>query len=114
MKIGLDYDETFTEDPVLWQHFVADAKARGHLIKFVTYRDNRYDNEDILTDAEYLDIDIVFAGGVQKEHLCPEIDVWIDDSPETIVSSTKLGNQYDGCLIQDDMEENYGSVKVSK
>ena len=107
MKIALDYDETFTEDPIFWDMVIAAARHRLHTVKFVTYRDERFDNDDILTDAAALGIEVVFTGGKQKEHICPDIDVWIDDSPETIVNSKLLGDMYDSCLVQNDMLENY-------
>ena len=105
MIIGLDYDETYTADPLLWDLFIINAIKRLHKVVFVTYRDERYkvDNEDIINSAHNLGIDIVFTGSKQKEH-CFKADVWIDDSPETIPSAIKLGDMYDGCLIQNDME----------
>lgn len=30
MNISLDYDETFTEDPILWKKFVEMAHSRAH------------------------------------------------------------------------------------
>lgn len=104
MKIALDYDETFTEDPILWTNFVASCKERGHSITFVTYRDSRYDNEDILYDADCLGIEVVFTGGKQKKHIF-ESDVWIDDNPVTICTAKEMGDMYDGCLINNDMGE---------
>ncbi|QDP59490.1 MAG: hypothetical protein GOVbin4162_64 [Prokaryotic dsDNA virus sp.] len=105
MKIALDYDETFTADPELWKMFISACEYRGHSVKFVTYRPDRNDgyNDDILLDAESLKIDVIFTGGKQKENFW-DADVWIDDSPETIPCAKKLGDMYDGCLINNDME----------
>ena len=102
MKIALDYDETFTAAPVLWKQFIALCKEYGHEVKFVTNRDGRFDNDDILADASDCGIPIIFTNGLQKEHVY-KADVWIDDSPETIVGFRKLGDQYDGCLIMNDV-----------
>lgn len=96
MKIALDYDETFTAAPVLWKMFVGLSKQHGHDVKFVTYRDSRWDNHDISADAYDLGIDIVFTAGKQKQHVY-DADIWIDDSPETIVSFDKMLSQIDGC-----------------
>jgi hypothetical protein len=30
MKISLDFDDTFTRDPKLWEDFVGSAQRRGH------------------------------------------------------------------------------------
>jgi len=104
MKIALDYDETFTAAPVLWKQFISLCKEYGHDIKFVTYRDSRYSNDDICADAYDCGVEIVFTAGIQKEHVY-NADIWIDDSPETIVSFEKLSLQYKGCILQDDLGE---------
>ena len=103
MIIALDFDETYTEDPDLWAAFVYKAKTRLHTVTFVTYRDSRYGNEDIKYEAECLGIDIVFTAGKQKQH-CFNADIWIDDSPETVVSFHNLDRYYDGCIVKDDVE----------
>lgn len=51
MKIGLDYDETYTEAPMLFKLFVLQAIQEGHEVTFVTYRYPHIDNDDIHTDA---------------------------------------------------------------
>ena len=101
MKIAMDYDETFTVDPILWTEFITRCQERGHSVTFVTYRDSRWGNEDINTDAESLRVAVIFTAGKQKQH-CFSADVWIDDSPETVVSFDNLGKFYDGCLVNND------------
>lgn len=106
MKIGLDYDECFTEDPQGWKFFVELMKSRGHEVKFVTYRPDvkgTY-NEDIHLDASWVGISIVFTGGKQKANFY-DADVWIDDRPETIPVARMLGGMYEGCLANNDMED---------
>tara|TARA_R110000744_G_scaffold78726_1_gene155040 strand:- start:531 stop:842 length:312 start_codon:yes stop_codon:yes gene_type:complete len=103
MIIALDFDETFTEDPALWTAFVVKAETRLHTVTFVTYRPDNGDNADIEYEAECLGIDIVYTAGRQKQH-CFEADVWIDDSPETIVSYSNLNNFVIGCENNGDLE----------
>ena len=106
MKIALDFDDTYTEDPELWNSFISLAKKRGHSVAFVTYRDERFNaiNLDIRAVAENLGIEVVFTGGSQKAtKFCANI--WIDDNPVTIPSTKQLGDMYDGCLINNDMED---------
>lgn len=100
MKIALDYDQTYTAAPLLWDTFVADAKEQGHEIKFVTARfANAEDygnpkwrtNDDIEADAEYLEIDIIYCNHKPKQEVY-NADIWIDDRPATIVSPTILIN----------------------
>ena len=38
MLIALDYDETYTADPVLWDRFIGDANDHGHTVWIVTAR----------------------------------------------------------------------------
>jgi hypothetical protein len=104
LKIALDFDETYTEDRLLWDYFVESCQKRNHTVTFVTYRDSRFDNTDIEVAAEKLGIQIVFTAGKQKKH-CFDANIWIDDSPETIVDFKTLGNMYDGCLINGDCNE---------
>lgn len=104
MKFALDYDETFTADKPLWTKFVRDALASGHTVTFVTIRGEYYDNLDILADAEMLSIPCVFTGGRQKSS-CFDADIWIDDAPEMIPSASKLLSVYNGCLRNDDLDD---------
>ena len=104
MKIALDYDETFTAAPMLFKPFVLLAQQQGHLVTFVTFRSSKYcDNHDIEADANELGIDIVFTEGKQKQHVF-KADIWIDDSPDTIVDFKLMGDTYDGCLLSGDVE----------
>lgn len=102
MKIALDYDETYTAKPALFKQFVIMAKQYGCEVKFVTYRDHRYCNEDIHADASDLGIDIIFTAGKQKQHIY-DADIWIDDNPIVIPRFAELGEMYDGCLVNNDV-----------
>jgi hypothetical protein len=103
MIIALDFDETFTEDPSLWTAFIVKAKTRLHTVTFVTYRPSNGNNSDIEYEAECLGLDIVYTAGKQKQH-CFKADVWIDDSPETIVSYDMLSNFKVGCENNNDTQ----------
>tara|TARA_R110000850_G_scaffold241088_1_gene365655 strand:+ start:193 stop:504 length:312 start_codon:yes stop_codon:yes gene_type:complete len=103
MRIALDFDETYTEDPSLWTAFITKCKTRLHTVTFVTYRPDNGDNSDIEYEAQCLGIEIVYTAGKQKQH-CFEADVWIDDSPETIVSYSNLVNLAKGCEVNGDIK----------
>jgi hypothetical protein len=103
MRIALDFDETYTEDPALWTAFITKCKTRLHTVTFVTYRPDNGDNSDIEYEAQCLGIEIVYTAGKQKQH-CFEADVWIDDSPETIVSYSNLVNLAKGCEVNGDIK----------
>ena len=82
MIISLDYDETYTEDPDLFDCFIKKAKQNGHTIIIVTARSN----DMPITDIK--DVEVFYTNGLPKAehmgntHLQPH--VWIDDSPHLI------------------------------
>lgn len=83
LKIALDYDDTYTADPWLWDIFVGNAIRRGHDVRFCTFRMD-WDTEGIKDDAARLKIPIIFTNKQQKRK-CFDADIWIDDSPQYIV-----------------------------
>lgn len=89
LTIGLDYDGTITADPNLWSGFIKLCKARGHTVKIVTYRTRgQYScDQDILDFAAENQIEYVFTAGRAKTEICPEVSVWIDDMPWTLLTS---------------------------
>lgn len=92
MKIALDFDETYTEDPILFGNLVRLAKARGHEVKIVTWRkDTDNANEDIREAARTLGIGVVYCAGIAKMK-CYAADVWIDDSPYAVTCHAKWAN----------------------
>lgn len=95
MKIALDFDETYTEDPVLFGNLVRLAKARGHEVKIVTWRQdvgpNNIANDDIKQAASDMGIGVIFCNGIAKMK-CYAADVWIDDSPYAVTCHAKWAN----------------------
>ena len=86
MKIALDYDGTFTEDPKLWLKFIDMCQLRDHEIFVVTFR-----GDDTPIDHE-LPIKVYYTAARPKrqwmENLGVKVDVWIDDYPELIVQES--------------------------
>lgn len=99
MKIALDYDGTYDQDPALWQVFIRLSKKRGHDIRVVTHRHETLDQIDI----NDFDIPIIYTDGVAKKWYCEHRepfwvpDVWIDDKPKGILEN--------GPLTQDEVLE---------
>ena len=109
MNIGLDFDDTYTADPALWDHFITDARQRGHDIRFVTFRfesARSYDNSDIKQIAFERGIPLIFCNGVQKDAVTRSlgwvVDVWIDDFPVGIPLGNHLSAMASGVRINDD------------
>lgn len=92
MRLALDFDATYTNDPELWEPFVAHAIQRGHDVTIVTARHQHstsYDNDDVEEAAKLMGIPVIYCGGVQKQDVYGA-DVWIDDSPHAIVGREQL------------------------
>jgi hypothetical protein len=83
--IGLDYDDTYTEDPELWRQFTLAAQDRGHIVVFSTAR-----NDDDPLEESLPDVDVVYSNGEKKmkafqDQGFPVPTIWIDDRPELIL-----------------------------
>ena len=89
MLIVMDYDETYTEDPSIWDAFILLLRTRGHTIICCTMRDEEAcDNTDIIRHMSALQIEIIYAAqyqdkweAVQEAGYHPENAIWIDDRP---------------------------------
>ena len=87
MNIALDYDETYTRDPLFWDGFCRNAKTHGHTVYCVTmrYREESGGMESIASVVH----SVFFTGRKAKQKYMYDkgirIDVWIDDSPHFIV-----------------------------
>lgn len=91
MRIALDYDDTYTQDPRLWNNFVQDAFDKGHEIMVVTFR-----SPDLPIDHD-IGIPVYYTSWKAKRQYMElqgiDIDVWIDDSPELILSDKDWSTQ---------------------
>lgn len=87
MNLALDFDDTYTRDPIFWDIFIASAKLYGHDIRIVTFRKRTM--TDPALDYLSLTIPVIYTEYEQKRSFTNKIgwmvDVWIDDSPEFIV-----------------------------
>jgi hypothetical protein len=86
LNIGLDYDNTYTRDPELWDNIITLCKQKGHKVYVVTLRYNHpsesWDVNDNLKDK----VDgIFFTERKAKQSFMFKqgisIDVWVDDMP---------------------------------
>lgn len=92
LVIAIDFDDTFTADPVLWADFISQALLRGHRVYCVTARRDDEENLEQLqeTFATYdLSIPIVFCNMGSKlwtmEQRGVKVNIWIDDAPHSLV-----------------------------
>jgi len=87
MLIALDYDETYTRDPELWQSFISLAHKMNHIVICTTMR---YEHESIDMCPSLLSrVKTIFTGRKAKREFLQSIgyiiDIWIDDKPDFIL-----------------------------
>jgi HK97 family phage portal protein len=97
MTISIDFDQTFAADPQLWGEFAAKSVADGNTVVMISRRPDTPEDRKTVADTlgEYapafsqvllvgsdtLKADAAEAAGIN-------VDVWVDDSPQTITSKS--------------------------
>lgn len=86
MIIALDYDGTYTGDPILWNEFIRNCKTRGHDIVVATMRNEGTPEEKEVIEAfSKMDLRIIFTNRKAKLNYLAELGIfpkiWIDDNP---------------------------------
>jgi hypothetical protein len=90
MNISIDYDDTYTKDPLLWNWFAQEALNRGHKVYCVSARGTQHMDDPKMTIGRVIGAENCFGTGLRpKRHFMHHvhkinIDVWIDDMPEMI------------------------------
>lgn len=81
MIIALDYDGTYTTEPILWKQFIENARKLSHKIICITMRNKEREaikDMPSCVDIYYTDrqakIDFTQQNGIV-------VDIWIDDKP---------------------------------
>ena len=96
LAIALDYDDTYTADPVLWDAFVRSAFAAGHEVFIVTLRAPViWGCVDTASFYPPLAERVVYTHGMGKRKYMQRVhniavDVFIDDRPDWIVKDHNL------------------------
>ena len=97
MNISLDFDDTYTRDPEMWNHFVELAQQSGHTVYCVTAREpNKVNKEEVYNSIGRLvgKDNCYFTNSMAKAKYMSEqgiqIDVWIDDLPSNVDQNKKL------------------------
>lgn len=84
MLIALDYDETYTADPAMWDAWLRLAADHGHEVVCVTMR---HAHEWVRMPCE-----VIYTGRRAKAQHMAELGrmphIWIDDSPHWIFQSS--------------------------
>lgn len=98
MIISLDFDDTFTADPVAWTQVAELLTDSGHEVICISGRTSSDENRSELRSALPSCINrICLCGIVSKRYYARthgiDVDIWIDDSPSRVVSARDPGLQ---------------------
>lgn len=81
--IAIDYDNTYSADPELFDVFIAEAKKRKHLVICVTFRDKEKHGA-----VDIKGVEVFYTSGMKKREYMKaqelEPSIWIDDMPQLI------------------------------
>jgi hypothetical protein len=92
VNISIDFDNTYTRDPELWNQFALFALRRGHKVYSVSARHEKQMDDVRNTIGKYIGVDNCYGTGLvpKKDYMWRVcgiyIDIWIDDQPEMIVT----------------------------
>lgn len=90
MLLIIDYDETYTADPVFWDMVITGAIGHGHNVVCCTMRfpDQASFNDDVITHMGAHGVQIIYAAphkdkweAIREAGYIPENAIWIDDRP---------------------------------
>jgi hypothetical protein len=100
MEIALDYDDTYTRDPIAWDELILLMRKRGHYVYIVTWR-NELECEDIMHGHLPHIVDGIYATDRKAKQSFMfaqgiNIHVWIDDNPFAILNSMVPYNNKEG------------------
>lgn len=91
--IAIDYDQTLGDFEGVLAPMIEAAKGRGLTPIIVTARSNEhldFHTNDLIPHAKKLNLGIVFCAWKSKRVICQYFGIyphiWVDDSPEAIVS----------------------------
>lgn len=90
--VAIDYDDTISLNIDAWKQIINLFASLGAIVYVVTYREStRFDDMDL--DIPHVK-DFIFTNASAKKKYCEdivgiEVDIWIDDSPESIVFDYK-------------------------
>jgi hypothetical protein len=95
MIIAIDYDNTYTADPELWDSFILSSQAKGHTVICITARPEIMGQP--VKDSVGKLVNVLFAGGDWKREYAAKhgykVNVWIDDMPEYIGPQNLIGRK---------------------
>jgi hypothetical protein len=96
LTISIDFDRTFAADPAMWGEFARKSVADGNTVVMISRRPEADRQSVMATLGDYADAfsQVLLVGGDTlkadaAEAAGVDVDVWVDDSPQTIRSAEK-------------------------
>lgn len=93
MIICLDYDKTYTADPILWDEFIKICKLRKHEIICITMR--KPNKEEEINRTKFKVDKLYYTSRKAKKKWAEmegiAVDIWIDDKPAWILEDCFSG-----------------------
>ena len=94
LTISIDFDRTFAADPAMWGEFARKSVADGNTVVMISRRPEADRQSVMATLGDYADAfsQVLLVGGDTlkadaAEAAGIEVDVWVDDSPQTITDA---------------------------
>jgi hypothetical protein len=96
MNISLDFDDTYTRDPKMWDNFINLARLFGHNVYCVTFRFPEQSEQVYDTIGKVIGNDSCYFTSYNAKRPFMQskgimIDVWIDDMPILIDAGVNEG-----------------------
>ena len=103
MTVSVDFDRTFSADPQMWGEFARKAVADGNTVVMISRRPES-DREEVIASlgdyAESFSRVLLVGGDTLKADAADaagiSVDVWVDDSPQTITDKPVRKKASDG------------------
>lgn len=93
MRIAIDFDDTYTLDPNMWDQILNLMVLSGHEVFCITARPDRHMDKVRETIGKVIGMEncigtqLLAKRKYVKDHYGLVFDVWIDDTPDAIVSN---------------------------
>jgi isopentenyl diphosphate isomerase/L-lactate dehydrogenase-like FMN-dependent dehydrogenase len=89
LRIAIDFDQTYTRAPEMWDKIIAIMKNHGHKVMCVTARQQTEENRE---EVKIPGVFTYFTGLQAKEKFLRDtydvrVDIWIDDEPKYILQN---------------------------
>lgn len=99
LKIALDYDDTFSADPITWFAVIRVLNYAGHDVRIVTVRARHLDLTSSIAEIEKKGIKVIWTWGVAKAFFCEHHadwvpDIWLDDKPKSILENSTASREF--------------------